>query len=146
MFKSRLRRIRRRHGVVLTVLVTVALTTLGFAFTATNTFGAGGGGKAGDGTSGVSGYTIAGVSYTLNSSNPTLVQSWTITFSGTVPGAGASVYSRVLDGSGNGLPVGAANNGWISCSGSGATWTCTPGGSSQPPTASIANVEVSAAE
>jgi hypothetical protein len=147
MFRNKMRRIRKRHGLLLVAVSTAVLTSGAIALTNSNTFGASQGGKAGDGTSPVSGYQIQTVSYQLNASDPTRIASWTITFqAGSTP---SSVFSRALDGQATPQPV-PAGSPWIQCSGTAGTvgpWTCTPVlATNQPPTASVMNVEVSAAE
>jgi hypothetical protein len=119
-----------------TMLVLCLLLGSGYALTAGNVFN--GNGKAGDGTTNISGYTISGVSYALNPADPTKIQSWTITFaagSGTL----GHVYSQLLNGS-------TSLGGWVDCgSGAGPSFTCTPGSGSQPATASANNIQIAAA-
>ncbi len=147
MFRNKLRRIRKRHGMLLVAITTAILTSGAIALTNSNTFGASQGGKAGDGSSGVSGYQVQTVSYTLNPSDPTRIQSWTITFQAS--STPSQVYSRALDNQATPQPV-PAGSPWVQCSGTAGTvgpWTCTPVlAANQPPTAAVLNVEVSAAE
>ncbi|MEX2375405.1 MAG: hypothetical protein WD942_07435 [Dehalococcoidia bacterium] len=76
----------------------------------------------GTGTGTVSGYDVSSVSYTLNSSNPSLVDAVTFTLDA-APAAGSTIQVRLSDGS----PT------WYTCSFSGTSVTC-------PTTAPPANV------
>lgn len=55
-------------GLVATALAMTAVVSVSYAFAASNTVSDS---KAGEGTSVVSGYTISGISYTLNATTPT---------------------------------------------------------------------------
>jgi hypothetical protein len=74
------------------VLVILVFMTTAFAMAATNTIADGG--KAGDGTGGISGYNVTGVQYTLDSTNPALIKSVKFTLDDTA----TSVEASILEG------------------------------------------------
>jgi hypothetical protein len=129
---------RRRASVLTTVLVLCLLLGTGYALTAANVIN--GNGKAGDGTTVISGYTVQTVSYALNASDPTKIASWTITMA-SGEGNVATLYSRLLDQSSN--PLGP---GWVACTptNSAGPFTCTPAAGNQPGTAPAVNIQIAA--
>lgn len=94
---------------VLFVLFTIiAVSATAYAFAASNTVPAT---KAGDGTGAVSGYTVTNVAYTLNSSNPSTLDS--VAFD---VGAAATVVKVQLV---------ATTGSWYSCTlSTGTVWEC----------------------
>jgi hypothetical protein len=97
-----------RFGRIGTVLVLMfALVAGSLAFTAANTVPAS---KAGDGSGAVTGYTVSGIHYGLNASNPANVDSVSFTLD-SVPVAGSTMTAQI---GGN----------WYSCTNSGANVTC----------------------
>jgi len=90
------------------VLLALILSAVAFGFAAGNTINAT---DAGEGEATISGYTVD-VSYNLNSSDPTLVDSVALTLAPTT----ATSVKVNLD---NTTPS------WTTCTGSGASWTCT---------------------
>ncbi len=130
----------RRRTILLALLAALVTGSLSYAFTAANTFGTSQGGRAGDGGTSVTGYTISEVHYTLDSIRPQRIYSWEISLA--TPGTVRTVYSRILDGSGS--PISGPNDGWIPCSpqNSSGPFTCIP--STQPTTYLARSVEVAA--
>jgi hypothetical protein len=110
-----------RFSKFFVVLLVLILATAAFAFAATNTVP---GSRAGDGTGGISGYTVSLVDYNLNAANPTDID--TVTFS--LNAAASTVKISLVTGG----PV-------YDCSTTNAptntNWSCTTGGA----TASAAN-------
>lgn len=82
--------------------------------------------RAGIGTGAVTGYDVSSVSYTLNSSDPSLVDAVTFTLDA-APTAGSTIQVRLSDGS----PT------WYTCSFSGTSVTCP---TTAAPPASVADV------
>ncbi|MGZ4387593.1 MAG: hypothetical protein ACXVYM_07415 [Gaiellaceae bacterium] len=136
----RFRSKKRRASVLMSVLVLCLLLAAGYALTAANIFTANG--KAGDGTTVISGYTVASVAYTLSASDPTKIASWTITMAGG-QGTVSTLYSRLTDVGGIGLP---SAPGWVTCTpnNSAGPFTCTPAAGSQPGTAAAINIQIAA--
>jgi hypothetical protein len=131
----------RRRTILLASVAALVTGSLSYAFTATNTFGTSQGGRAGDGSTAVTGYSITAVHYTLDEVRPQRIKSWEITLNN-APDRVHVVYSRILDGSGS--PISGPNDGWIPCSPQDATgpFTCIP--STQPTTYLAMTIEVAA--
>ncbi len=87
-------------------LVAFALATVTYAYAASNTVP---GGRAGDGSGTISGYTISGVTYTLDSNNPVNITQVQLTLD-----AGATTVKVRLVSGGT----------LFSCGGGPTTWTC----------------------
>ena len=92
------------------MLLIAILVTAAFAFAAANTVNDS---YAGDGTGTVSGYTVD-VSYTLNNLNPANVDSASLTLDQPANTVRVRIYNSTTT----------AWSSWISCTGSGTTWTC----------------------
>ena len=93
--------------VLLTVFVIVAISAAAYAFAASNTVP---NTRAGDGTGTVSGYTVTGVAYTLNGTDPSTLD--TVSFD---LGAAATQVEVQLVSSGA----------WYSCTvATGTVWDC----------------------
>lgn len=107
----------RRRRLLLALAVAGVLGSATYAFTASNTVPAS---KAGDGSGTISGYTVSGVSYTLNATNPANLDSVDFTLD-----AAASVVKIKLVSSGST---------WYDCTNtSGNDWSCaTTGAAVQP--------------
>ncbi len=94
------------------LVLVMILFAVGYAFADTNSLNESG---AGDGQNAISGYTIAGIRYTLNAAAPTTIDSVEFTVT---PTAGASAPTTVrvqLNGAGS----------WFSCTNiAGTTWSC----------------------
>lgn len=101
---------RRRNLALLPLFVLLAGAIYGFA--AANTVPESG---AGDGEGDISGYTASDITYTLNATDPTMIDA--VSFS-LAPSAGAddpvTVKAKLVSSSTT----------WFDCSLSGATWTC----------------------
>ncbi len=97
--------------IVLALVLVLAGTT--YAFAAGNTVPAS---KAGDGSGGISGYTVSTIHYTLNSSNPSTIDSVTLTLT-TAPTAGSTIKIRLVS----------SGSTWYTCSAVGTTVTCDNG-------------------
>lgn len=91
-------------GIVIAALLAVGI----YAFTASNTVPDT---KAGDGTGAVTGYIVSSVHYGLNGTDPTKVDSVSMTLDST-PAAGSTIKVKL---GGN----------WYGCSNTGAAVTCT---------------------
>ncbi len=104
-----------RRLVALAALGVVATSAFGFA--ASNNM-AGAGSNAGDGTAGISGYTVSNVHYTLNATNPANIDSVSFGLAPAVPATG-SVSARLVTG-----------GSWFPCSlnGAGTVATCAVSG------------------
>jgi hypothetical protein len=61
---------RTRRRIVLAAALAAFVSVAAYAFTATNTVP---GSNAGDGSGTISGYTVSGIAYTLNTTDPTKV-------------------------------------------------------------------------
>jgi len=83
-------RIRRRTVLVVAFAAALALAT--YAFTASNIVP---GSKAGQGEGAISGYTVSGVAYTLNSSSPANID--TVAF--TLSAAATTVKAKLVQSS-----------------------------------------------
>lgn len=82
----------------------------GYAFTAANTVPAT---KAGDGAGAISGYTVSGVSYSLNATNPSNIDS--VAFSvNTTPPAGSKMKVKLV----------ASGSTWYNCTNVATALTC----------------------
>lgn len=95
------------------ILLALILSAVAFGFAAANTVDDSG---AGDGSGAISGYDVA-VSYTLNGSDPSLVDALALTVTPLGATANADTVQITIDGGTN----------WLSCTGSNAStaWTCT---------------------
>lgn len=103
---------RRMLTVVATVAVSLVFATAAFAFAAANTVPAT---TSGDGSGAITGYTITGVSYVLNATNPGNIDSVTFTIN---PTAAATVKIQLV-----------ASGTWYGCTvGAGGAVTCTTAG------------------
>lgn len=105
-------RINRRKGksAFTAVLLAAVLASGSYALTAANTVSAS---KAGDGTGAVSGYSVSGVSYNLNATNPASADSVEFTLNST-PVTGSTIKAQVVSG-----------GTWHSCTNLLAVVTCT---------------------
>jgi hypothetical protein len=102
----------RFFAVILLALI-IAVAT--YAFAAANTMPASS--NAGDGETGISGYTVSNVHYTLNAANPANIDSVSFTLNPAMV-AGGSVQVQLVNG-----------GAWFNCSGiPGASITCTTTG------------------
>jgi hypothetical protein len=97
--------IRPRTAVVLVVALAIGLGT--YAYSATNTVPDG---SAGAGSGAISGYTISGVSYTLDSTTPTNLNQVAFTIA---PTAAGTVKAQL-----------AAGGSWYSCTNAAGSVTC----------------------
>lgn len=84
---------KKSHRLSGIILIALILTVATFAFAAANTMP--GTTYAGDGASGISGYTISNVQYNLDTTNPAVIDTVTFTLA---PSAASSVEIQ-LDGS-----------------------------------------------
>ena len=101
-----------QYRIITIIMLTLILSAVAYGFAAANTVNAG---DAGDGDSGViSGYTVD-VAYNLDATDPSSVDSVTLTLSPTT----ANTVKATTDSSAT--PAASA---WTDCTGSGATWTC----------------------
>ena len=103
-----MRRTRRIRWVG-ALVVAAALAAGTYAFTASNTVGAT---KVGSGQGAISGYSVSGISYSLNSSDPSSIDSVSFTISP----ASANVVKVQLGGA------------WYGCSNAGGSVSCTTTG------------------
>ena len=71
-----MKRFTRKRRLALAALLALVVAIAGGAFTASNTFSAGGG-SAGDGNAAISGFAISNVSYGLQASDPSYLASVT---------------------------------------------------------------------
>ncbi len=122
-----------RKRLTTAALLALVVATASFAFAASNTVGDS---KAGIGTGVVSGYTVEGVSWDLNDTNPANVDDVTFSLAG---GATATeVKARAL-----GAGSASLGTGWVSCSGSGSgPFTCAFSGVT---TVAVTGLEVASA-
>jgi hypothetical protein len=84
--------IQKRYRMLTLVTLIMILGTASYGFAAANTFVDGG--KAGEGSSAVSGYHVTAVKYVLDSNNPNLIDS--VSF--TLDNSATSVYAGLDDG------------------------------------------------
>ncbi len=105
MFRTRMFR------SVIIMIVALVFASTAYALAASNTLADAG--KAGDGSNTVSGYTVSGVTYNLNATNPSLVAS--VEFD--LDAAASEVEASISDGT---VETFADN-----CSNAGNHWTCT---------------------
>ena len=75
-----MQRLRKRRRIVVVALIALAIGAGAFAYAATNTVP---GSNAGSGSGAISGYTISGVTYTLNATTPTSLDQVAFTISPT---------------------------------------------------------------
>jgi hypothetical protein len=125
------------HRVQLILAIGGVAAVTGFAsyaLTATNTIASGG--TAGQGSATISGYTVTNPSYTLLSTDPTKIASFTFTIS-TVT-ASTTVKASLVPGTFIGCTVGTITSG-------SATATCTFAGGSEPLVSAATSLNVSAA-
>jgi len=114
------------------LVVALALTTTAFALADSNTVTTS---KAGDGSAAVSGYAVTGVTYNLNSSDPSLIDS--VAFD--LDAAATNVAAGIADSSANEKYSDA-------CTASGTHWTCTFSGANIPTVLEAVSLRVIAAE
>ena len=95
----------RTFRSIVILIVALIFASTAYALAASNTFTDAG--KAGDGTSAITGFTINAVSYNLQASDPTYVKSVDLTFD-TAPGE----VQASIDGT------------FGTCSGAGTAWNC----------------------
>jgi hypothetical protein len=117
----------RTFRSIVILIVALAFASTAYALAASNTFTDSG--KAGDGNSGITGFTISAVSYNLSASNPIYVASVDLTFD-TAP----SEVAAMIDGTNA-----------TSCTGPGVNWNCVFPANTVT-AASAANLTVIAAE
>ena len=98
---------KRKRRTVLVALLAFVLATSAYAFTAANTF-PDEAGRAGDGSGDISGYEVTNVSYDLNNTNPSTLDS--VSFD--LDAEANEVQARVNGGS------------WVVCAGGPTSWTC----------------------
>jgi len=103
MFHSRIFR------SIVILIVALAFASTAYAMAAGNTFNDAG--KAGDGTSGITGFTVTAVSYNLDTTDPSYVASVDLTFDAT--DTAPTEVAASVDGT------------VATCAGSGINWTCT---------------------
>lgn len=108
----RFRNLSTRTLALFGLVLLLSLAAYGFA--ASNTVPAT---AAGDGQGTISGYTVSSISYTLNATTPSTIDSVSFSISPTSGGsAPATVKAKLVSGSST----------WFSCSNtSGTTWSCT---------------------
>lgn len=73
-----MKRFNRKRRLAIAALLALVVAIAGGAFTASNTFSAGGG-NAGDGNAAISGFDITGVTYALQASDPSYLASVSFT-------------------------------------------------------------------
>jgi hypothetical protein len=96
-----------RSSKFFVVLLVLIFATSAFAFAAGNTFAVSP--KAGDGSTGISGYQVETVQYNLNTSNPSNIDSVDLT----------------LDAAASTVKISLVTGGTIyDCSGAGTSWSC----------------------
>jgi hypothetical protein len=106
----------RTFRSIVILIVALAFASTAYAMAASNTLADAG--KAGDGSNTVSGYTVTGVTYNLDVTDPSLIAS--VEFD--LDAAASSVAASLTDASSNETFASACSNG-----GSGNHWTCTFG-------------------
>ena len=100
-----------RSSKFFVVLLVLIFASAAFAFAAGNTFAVTP--KAGDGSTGISGYQVQTVDYNLNAGNPSNIDSVDLT----------------LDAAASVVKISLVNGGTIyNCVGAGTNWTCTTTG------------------
>ena len=104
----------RTFRTMIILIVALVFASTAFALAASNTMADAG--KAGDGSNTVSGYTVSGVTYNLDTTNPSLIAS--VEFD--LDAAASSVAASLTDASSTETFASA-------CSSSGNHWTCTFG-------------------
>lgn len=123
--------LRPRNFVVVAFAIVLSGAVYGFA--AANTVPTS---AAGDGTGTISGYTATSVTYTLNSTDPSKIDS--VKFSLTTP-AGASAPTTVK------VQL-VASGSWYTCSLASSTWTCDTTGGGGASVATATQLRVVAAQ
>jgi hypothetical protein len=113
-------------AIFVLVLVLAGAT---YAFAAANTVPAS---KAGDGSGGITGYTVSAIHYTLNTTNPANIDSVTFTLN-TAPTAGSTIRIQL-------------NGAWYTCTFSGTAVTCNNGSTLGVPVNAITTLEVVVAD
>ena len=83
---------RRRNRLLAVVLLSLGIVSATYGLTAANTVPTS---KAGDGANTISGYTVSGVHYTPNSSDPTLLDKVQFSLNST-PVAGSTIRAKVV--------------------------------------------------
>lgn len=106
----------RTFRTMIILIVALVFASTAFALAASNTMADAG--KAGDGSNTVSGYTVTGVTYNLDVTDPSLIAS--VEFD--LDTAASSVAASLTDASSTETFASACNDG-----GSGTHWTCTFG-------------------
>jgi hypothetical protein len=86
---ERNKKMPKKAGLIVIIAVALILSVTTYAFAAANTVDTSG---AGDGSATISGYTVTGVTYTLNTADPSKID--TVKFTVT-PGTGASSAKSV---------------------------------------------------
>lgn len=114
--------IARRAVAGFLLAAAATLATISTGLTASNVVP---GSRAGDGTSTVSGYTVAGVGYTLNAATPTNVDAVTFTIS---PTSATSVRAKLAGA-------------WYSCTNSSGSVSC-PTTSPQATVGAVSSLQV----
>ena len=101
----------RNFKILFVLFVVVAISVTAYAFAASNTVPAT---KAGDGVGTVSGYTVTGVAYTLNATDPSTLDS--VEFDLGAAAATGQVKAQLV----------ATTGSWYTCTEVGVTtvWTC----------------------
>jgi hypothetical protein len=116
------------YRIIRILFIGLAALVLGastYAFAAANNVNAS---KAGDGSGGISGYTVSGIHYNLNGSDPSTID--TVTFSvDTAPAAGSTIRIRLVSGGAT----------WYPCGYAGTAVTCTTTGA---PVSTANNLQV----
>jgi hypothetical protein len=107
---------KKRISLAAIIVIALVLTITTYAFAAANTMPAST--NAGDGSTSISGYTIAAVTYTLDTTDPSKIK--TVTFTVTPIGSGAAATSASVQ------LVSAGS--WFSCTLASGTATCNVAG------------------
>jgi hypothetical protein len=104
---------RRTRRTVLAALLATIVATSGFAFAAANTVPDS---NAGEGTGTIAGFTVSGIHYTLDTSNPAAITGVQFSLAPT-PAAGATVRAALNTGA------------YATCTVASGTWSCPVTGS-----------------
>jgi hypothetical protein len=100
--------VRKRRALVLALVIAVVAGVATYAFTASNTLPSST--SAGSGAANISGYTVSGVAYALNSTTPTNIDSVTFSIS---PASATTVKAQIV-----------SSGSWYPCTNSGGSVTC----------------------
>ena len=103
--------LRKAGRMLLMPVLAVVFGFVAYGFAAANTVPAT---KAGDGATAISGYTVSAVSYTLNSSNPSNIDTVAFTVN-TAPAAGSKMKIKLVN----------AGSTWYTCTNVTTALTCT---------------------